>query len=145
MPLGLYEQESFRARASTPATVATLATQAQLFLKNNGLLVCCAQNVVATVTRQLRQVGFTLVLVGVVLLAKDFEGRANMAGSHHRDVGLYCGVVWAVRRQGRMKNPGKAGKLAFAAGLRTICHAFMSRRRVWLGINQPCPTRISAR
>jgi len=77
---------------------------AQLFLKNNGLLVCCAQNVVATVTRQLRQVGFTLVLVGVVLLTKSFEGRAKMAGSHHRDVGLFCGVVWAVRRQGPMKN-----------------------------------------
>ena len=105
MPLGLYEQESFFARAHLPpATVATLATPAQLFLKNNGLLVCCAQNVVATVTRQLRQVGFTLVLVGVVLLTKSFEGRAKMAGSHHRDVGLFCGVVWAVRRQGRMKN-----------------------------------------
>jgi len=40
----------------------------------------------------------TLVLVGVVLLAKNFEGRAKLAGC------AICGVVWAVRRQGRMKN-----------------------------------------
>ena len=34
---------------------------------------------------------------------------------------------------------------AHLLGSRTICHSFVSRRRVWRGISQPCLARISAR
>ena len=82
--LGPVSKRHFRARASTPATVATLATPAQLFLKNQWLACMLRAKCGCDSDATVATVGLTLVLVGAVVLAKNFEGRAKRLAPSRR-------------------------------------------------------------